>query len=155
MDKTKLQELISYIINRGLETLRINTSGEHYMLDYVAVFAKHEDEFQLINSFVQSLGREVDTGNTKTGPTYLLSKPIETSAGIPRFVKVRKPDRVRPQRGAPDFTVPDYQAFKEKYIRSSGNFTLVLRKDFEMVEIKGVDCYVYIPEKPIAERLHL
>lgn len=132
-----------------------NTEGVGATVDYVSVFAKDEKEFNDLNNLLQTLGKEVDLENTKTGHTYSLHEPLLTPAGSLKFIKVRKPDKVRPQRGAPDFKIKNYQEFKDKYIRSSGNFTLMLRKDYEMMEIKGIDVYVYIPNKLFLERVEL
>ena len=95
----------------------------------------------------------MDKSTRKTGFTYLLNEPIKTPYGSLKLVKVRLPDPSRSQRGAPDFKLLDYQKFKEKFIRSSGDFTLMLKEEYEMIEIKGVDVLVYIPNKTLGERI--
>jgi hypothetical protein len=155
MEKQDLAKIINYLIGRGLETIKNNTEGVEVVIDYVAIFAKNDEEFNRLNSFAKTLGKEVDMESAKTGHTYELFEPLQTSVGLLKLVKIRKPDQVRPQRGAPDFKVKNYQEFKNKYIRSSGNFTLMLRKDYEMIEIKGIDVYVYIPDRLLTERMKL
>lgn len=153
MDKKELVSIVNYIINQGLKAIKENTKGIDVIIDYVAICSRDEDEFTGLRRTTQSFGKEVDTGTAKTGHTFLLDKPIITTVGPLRLVKIRKPDPTRPQRGAPDFKVKNYKQFKDKYLRSSGNFTLMLRKDYEMVEIKGVNVLVYIPNKTLSERL--
>jgi hypothetical protein len=96
-----------------------------------------------------TLGKPGDKTATKSGVTIILDKPIETPAGHLEVLKVRKPDPTRSQRGAPDFRVKDYNKFKEKYFLTgrNSNFSLMIRKEYEMLELKGVDVLVYFPSK--------
>lgn len=96
------------------------------------------------------LGEEVDAAMQKTGRTFKLHQPIDTKEGSVTFLKIRKPDPTRPQRGAPDFVIKGYEAFKEKYLRTSGDFTLMYHVNSEMIELKGVDALVYIKGQPFA-----
>lgn len=110
---------------------------------------KDEQEFKNLEQLVRPLGRKVDKQTSKTGVSFLLNQPIKTPAGLLKLLKIRKPDPTRPQRGAPDFRVKDYQHFKDKYLQKSGNFTLMVRKDLEMIELKGIDVLVYFPNNPV------
>lgn len=152
MDKKEFTKIVNYIIEQGIATLK-NTDEKNPEIDYLAIFSKSEDEYKELEKIVEALGEEMDKENYKTGKTFLLREPIKTPAGILTLVKVRLLDATRPQRGAPDFRVQNYQQFKDKYLQSSGNFTLMARKDYEMVEIKGVDVLVYIPNKTVNERM--
>ncbi len=148
-----LFEIIQYLVDRGLETILKNTDQEKAEIDYVAIFCRDEDEFQTLCAQVESKGKEIDLKMAKTGRTFQLHEPISTKAGLLHFVKIRKPDLTRTQRGGPDFKVQDYTEFKEKYLMKSGNFTLMLRPGHEMIEIKGIDVLVYIPSETLGERL--
>ena len=112
-----------------------------------------KNEFKNLELVAETMGKEVDKETAKTGKTFLLNEPLDTSAGILSLIKIRNPDATRPQRGAPDFKIQNYQQFKDKYLQSSGNFTLMTRKDYEMIEIKGVDVLVYLPDKTLGERM--
>lgn len=153
MDKNEFEKIINYIVEQGLSTIKNNTNRKEAVIDYVSIFSKDKKEFRNLEFIVKSIGCEVDKETMKTGRTYLLNKPLKTSAGALRLIKVRKPDPVRLQRGAPDFKIQDYQKFKDEYLQRSGNFTLMVRKDYEMIEIKGVDVLVYIPDNTLSERL--
>lgn len=152
MNKKEFEKIINYIARQGLVVFE-NTDEKNPEIDYLAIFSKNEDEYMQMERIVENLGEEMDKENHKTGRTFLLYEPMKTPAGIMTSIKVRLPDATRPQRGAPDFRVKNYQQFKEKYLQSSGNFTLMVRKDYEMIEIKGVDVLVYIPSKTLGERI--
>ncbi|MFA6271567.1 MAG: hypothetical protein WC693_00470 [Patescibacteria group bacterium] len=152
MHHWKFNKIIRYIIERGIEAVNANTDEFPVTIDYLSVFAKDEAEYQDMIEYTRELGRSTDSKMSKTGKTILLKSPIETEAGLLKVIKIRKPDATRPQRGAPDFKVGDYQEFKNKYLMANGNFTLMLRADYEMIELKGVDVLVYFPSKLFKER---
>jgi hypothetical protein len=153
MNTRGLEQIIQYIVKQGLETIKANTEKVESSIDYVSIFAKDKDEFDALDAVARSMGEETDKETAKTGHTYVLSSPMQTPAGVLKLTKIRFPDPTRPQRGAPDFKIQNYNEFKNKYIRKSGNFTLMLKEKYEMIEIKGVDVLVYIPDKPLSERL--
>ncbi len=154
MNKNELEKIVNYIASQGLAVFE-DTNEKNPEIDYLAIFSKSEDEYNKLEKIAQSLGEEMDKENHKTGRTFLLREPMETPAGILTSIKVRLPDATRPQRGAPDFKVQNYQQFKDRYLQSSGSFTLMVRRDYEMIEIKGVDVLVYVPSKTLSERIAL
>ena len=148
-----LQKIVNYIVNQGLLAITDNTDETDLPIDYMGIFAKDDAEYVEIEDLLKTLGKPGDkSATTRSGSTFILDKPFETPAGALKVLKIRKPDPTRPQRGAPDFKVKDYSAFKEKYLQSSGNFTLMPRKEYEMVELKGIDVLVYFPSKTFDER---
>ena len=153
MDEATLFNIVTQIVSRGLEATRANSSGYTFTLDYVAVFAKDQREFEEMLACGSMLGAEVDPATAKTGKTFRLHTPKSVGGEKLEFLKIRTPDATRPQRGAPDFVVSDYQKFKDEYLTTSGNFTLMVRKDYEMIELKGVDVLVYLKSAPIARHL--
>lgn len=152
MKKDEFKKIINYIAKQGLAVFD-DTDEKNPKIDYLAIFAKNENEYKEMELIAETLGPEIDKEKRRTGRTFLLNEPMETSVGILTSVKVRLPDATRPQRGAPDFRVENYQQFKDKYLKSSGNFTLMVKKDFEMIEIKGIDVLVYVPNKTLDERM--
>jgi len=147
MEREDLEKIINYIVNQGLKAIRENTDEKDPQVDYMGIFAKDDVEFNEMERLLVTLGKPGDKTATKSGVTILLDKPFTTPAGPLKVLKARKPDLTRPQRGAPDFRVNDYQKFKEKYFLSgkNSNFSLMLRKEYEMLELKGVDVLVYFP----------
>lgn len=153
MDEQTFKQIIQYIVSRGVEAIKENTDEFPCPINYLAIFTKDEVEYEDLLKYVKTLGEEADFAMAKTGSTFILKEAIDTEAGPLKYVKIRKPDPTRPQGGAPDFKVKNYDVFKEKYLKKSGNFTLMLRDDFEMVELKGVDVLVYFPNKVFQERI--
>jgi len=152
MIKQDLEKIIHYIVEQGLAAVAADTAETDVIIDYLSIFARDDKEFKDLAVVVKTLGTVGDEAMNKTGITVILRQPISTVAGELKVLKIRKPDATRPQRGAPDFRVNNYSAFKEKYLQSSGNFTLMIRKDYEMIELKGVDVLVYFPSKVFIER---
>lgn len=155
MNSKELVKILDYLVERGLETIKKNSGNVKATIDYVAIFAKNKKEFSSLDTIARSMGREVDKETAVTGHTYLLHNPIKTPAGSLNLIKIRFPDPTRPQRGAPDFKIENYQEFKNKYIKKSGNFTLMLKEIYEMIEVKGIDVLVYIPSNTLGERLRI
>ncbi|TAK94948.1 hypothetical protein EPO05_05595 [Patescibacteria group bacterium] len=154
MTKQDLEKIVNYIINQALQAIRENTDEKDFQVDYMGIFSKDDTEFMEMERLVGTLGKPGDKTATQSGSTFLLKEPFDTPAGSLKVLKVRKPDLTRPQRGAPDFKIKNYSSFKEKYLLSgkNPNFSLMIRKDYEMLELKGVDVLVYFPSKSFDER---
>jgi len=154
MTKQDLEKIINHIVNQGLQAISENTDEKDLLIDYIGIFSKDDNEFIDLDRLVSTLGKPGDKTATQSGSTYLLDEPLNTPAGPLKVLKVRKPDPTRPQRGAPDFQVKDYPTFKEKYFSKgqNHNFSLMVRKEYEMLELKGVDVLVYFPSKSFDER---
>ena len=155
MNDNELKKIVIYLVKQGLDAIKNNTRENKATIDYVSIFSKNKNEFKKLELTARKMGIEVDKKNIKTGKTFLLNTPIATPAGELSLIKIRIPDATRLQRGAPDFKISNYAKFKKKYLPTSGNFTLMIRKNYEMIEIKGVDVLVYIPSKTAGERLKI
>ncbi|MFH0952182.1 MAG: hypothetical protein V1838_03240 [Patescibacteria group bacterium] len=152
MNRHDLEIIVNHIASQGLLAISQNTDEKDLLINYMGIFAKDDTEFMEMDDIVKTLGTPGDNTATASGSTYLLNEPFNTPAGPLKVLKIRRPDPTRPQRGAPDFRVKDYSSFKEKYLSSTGNFSLMIRKDYEMLELKGVDVLVYFPSKTFDER---
>jgi len=152
MNENKLKKIVNYIVNQGVEAIKDNTEETVFTIDYLAIFANNDFEYKDLVKFVSSFGKETDASVAKTGQTFILDKVIKTSAGDLKYLKIRKPDPTRPQKGAPDFKINNYNEFKKKYLQKSGNFTLMVRDNFEIIELKGVDVLVYFPNQLASDR---
>lgn len=149
MTKEALEIIINYIVDQGIKAINDNTKETNLQIDYMGIFCKNNDEFEEMEYLLSTLGKPGDKTATKSGSTFLLKEPFDTPAGPLKVLKARRPDPTRSQRGAPDFKVKNYQAFKDTYFSNekNSNFTLMLRKEYEMLELKGVDVLVYFPSK--------
>jgi hypothetical protein len=155
MKREGIEQIVDYLVRHALEAL--DRRAEHFgaELDYVAIFSKDDQEFDELVLCVEKLGTEVDYQMRKTGVTFHLAQPIMTEFGDLKLLKIRKPDPTRPQRGAPDFVIQNYDEFKQKYLYTSGNFTLMFHTHTEMIELKGVDVLVYLKSRSLVGELGL
>lgn len=153
MTKQDLEKIVNYIVDQALKAIHENTDEKDLLVDYMGIFAKDDAEFTEIEKLLRTLGKLGDKTATKSGTTILLDEPFNTPAGHLKVLKIRRPDPTRPQRGAPDFRVKDYATFKQKYFLSgqNSNFALMVRKKYEMLELKGTDVLVYFPSKVFNE----
>lgn len=155
MTKSDLEKIVNYIAQQGLKAVRENTRNEKVVLDYLAVLTKNNQEYEQFLKIARGLGEEVEKKTQPTGHTFRLRSPVKTPAGPLKYLKIRKPDPTRPQRGAPDFKVGNYEEFKKNYLVDHHDFSLIIRSsgDLELIELKGVDVLVYFPSKTIDERI--
>ncbi len=148
MTKQELEDIVNYIIDQGIKAINDNIDEKNLVIDYMGIFSKDDEEFTEMERLLSTMGKPGDKGSTKSGSTFLLDEPIKTAAGPLKVLKARRPDPTRPQRGAPDFKVNNYKIFKDKYFNGkNSNFTLMVRPEYEMLELKGVDVLVYFPSK--------
>jgi len=154
MDKKEFFNIVQYIVNQG-KIIAINYSGEtNLQIGYLDIFAKDETEKDTLLSIIEKLGKIVE--RPKTGLTFQLNNPLITDLGPLKLIKIRFPDPSRPQRGAPDFKVPDYEIFKKKMLGKK-NVNLIERLKYEMIEIwdENEDVLVYFPNKLLSDDLSL
>lgn len=150
MNLSKLKNLIWTIVNDA------NSLMEEYVWDvdssvnYVCIFCQDDNEFEKLSLLAKKLGTVVN--ETKTGPLFQIT-PLETTKWTVKLLKVRSPDKTRPERGDADFTIKNYAVFKDKYINQPW-FRLIVRKNFEMIEIydHNHDVRVYF-SNPTLEKL--
>lgn len=109
-------------------------------VDWVCVFSQNDEEYKNYNTEAQKIGELIET--TESGLIYKLTKPIQTVAGNPKILKIRKYDPTKPEMGDIDFTTI-YEEFKNKYL-DNNVFTLIKREKFEMIELKDKDFNVRV-----------
>lgn len=150
MSIDEFNEIIDYIVQECV-ILKRKYVEEKLEIDYICIFSQSQEEYDQFLKFAPSLGVIVD--QTKTGPVFKFNSPPQTIAGKPRLLKVRIPDKTRPQRGDVDFNT-DYEKFKIKYLDNK-RFTLVKRENFEMIELRDekFDVLVYFSSIPQSKLL--
>lgn len=151
---TRLQKTVDYIANETIQFKNKYTDEISAQIDWVAVFSQNASGYGRFLKETKSMGKIVE--DTSTGPIFKLDSPIKTKAGELFIIKIRKPDKTRPQRGDADFRIDNYKEFKEKYF-SDKHFSLIERKDYQMLELKDsdFDVLVYFSNPPISEVLGL
>lgn len=153
MNKEKLEELVQEIVAEAKKLSAKHTDQANAPVNYACVFTQNEDEYVELHKQASKMGRIVQ--NTEMGPVFQI-EPIETTAGSLEVLKVRKPDIKRPERGDADFTVEDYEVFKEKYLKQP-EFKLISRPNMEMIELFDVHFNVlaYYSHPVLAKTLNL
>jgi hypothetical protein len=148
-----LKNLVQEIVAESRALSDKHTSERNLPVNYVCIFSQSESEYKELLSLARQLGTVAQ--ETAMGPVFHIA-PISTGAGDLHLLKIRHPDPKRPQRGDADFTLPDYQKFKETHLHQPG-FNLIERKDMEMIELAdpAFNVLVYYSHPPLAEALGL
>jgi hypothetical protein len=147
-------EIEKRIVNIVLDAQKLkdtHTNEKDALVNYACVFAQSEQEFSQLLEQPKSMGEIIK--ETPTGPLFKI-EPMQTSAGMLKLVKIRKPDPTRPERGDADFTVSDYPAFKQTVLGTDG-FKLIERENFEMIELMdpAYDVRAYFSNPPLDKQL--
>lgn len=148
-----LKRMIQEIVRQARELKNRYTTEKNALVNYAAVFSQSESEYNELYKSAKRIGEVLQ--NTPTGDLFKINK-LNTISGELRLLKIRKPDRTRPERGDADFTVADYPNFKRTYLREMG-FKLIKRKDFEMIELVDPQFNVraYFSNPPLDKQLGL
>ena len=117
------------------------TDQKDATVSYVAIFCQNNEEYEEFTKLVKTFSSVIN--ETPTGLHYKI-EPLKTIAGKLKIVKIRKPQKSRPERGDADYNVNNYIEFKKKHLQLKG-FKLIERKDHEMIELMefGADTRVY------------
>lgn len=143
--------IIDYILKQCVALKNQYVEDKDLKADYICIFSHNNEEYLEFLEQARSLGRVVE--ETPTGPVFAFNVLIETIAGKPKMLKIRKPDESRPQKGDVDFNT-DYKLFKKKYFDGK-KFTLIERENFEMLELRddAFDVLVYFSSTPLSKQL--
>jgi hypothetical protein len=148
-----ITEILEYIIPKTLELSQIHIPGEITRINYSAIFCQNDAELERLKKEASQIGDVIE--ETPTGPLYKFHEPLQTVAGPLWLLKVRKPDPTRSERGDADFTLTDYNSFKEKYLKDTEHFKVIDRGNFEMIELKDpkFDVISYFSNIPLTVQL--
>lgn len=137
---------INYTVSHSIELKNKFTDATSAPVEFACIFCQNQEEYNQFTNAIQVLGKIVQ--DTRSGFTYLLNDPLQTTAGNLRLVKIRKPDPNRPERGDADFNT-DYSNFENKY-QNDPKFELIKRENFEMPRLSDKNynvmaCFSSIP----------
>ncbi len=147
----EFNKIVDYVVQKCIE-LKDEYVEEELEIDYICIFSQNQEEYDQFLKLTSSIGKMVY--ETKTGPVFKFNLPPQTIAGTPKLLKIRMPDKTRPQRGDVDFNT-DYDSFKKKYF-DNRRFKLVKSWDgVEMIELrdKEFDVLVYFSISPLSKKL--
>jgi len=151
MNAENLKKLVIDIVKRACDLKNTHTSAKDAPVNYAAVFAQSDGEFEFLQKTARALGKVIQ--KTPTGPLFKIAS-LATVAGDLQLLKIRKPDKARTERGDADFTVENYSAFKQTFLPQTG-FKLIEREEFEMIELSDSNYNViaYFSHPPLDEQL--
>lgn len=153
MTPNDIKKLVREIVQQSCQLKDTHTSEKDAPVNYAAVFTQGQEEYETLLAAAKQLGLVIE--QTPTGPLFKI-KPLETAAGSLQLLKIRMPDKTRPERGDADFTITNYDTFKKKYLGKPG-FKLIKRERFEMIEIMDpkFDVRAYFSNPPLDQQLGL
>ncbi len=131
MDLKDLKRFVQEIVKKASNLKDKYTSEKKAPVNYACVFCQNDEQYNNLVALTQKIGNVVE--ETPTGQLFHI-QPLDTIAGNLRLLKIRKLDATRPELGDADFTVSDYPEFKKKHLSQKG-FKLIVRKNFEMIEL--------------------
>lgn len=134
--KEELFEAINYIATKSTELCK-KITGETYPIEPLTVFSHYPNEFELLKQIAFQIG---DKDSEVNGPYVKLRESVQLPNNKLNQLRIRQPDPYRMQVGCNDFVVPDYEAFKTKYLSSKlNNLRLIQRPEYHMIEFFDPD----------------
>jgi hypothetical protein len=151
MDVKNLRQFVQEIVKRANNLKDKHTSEKNAPVNYACIFCQSDEQYDSLVALAQEIGKVVE--ETPTGPLFHI-QPLNTIAGKLQLLKIRKPDAARPELGDADFTITNYPEFKRKYLSQKG-FSLIIRKNFEMIELVDSQFNVraYFSNPPLNKQL--
>ena len=151
MDTAALTQLVEEIVKKANNLKNKHTSEKNAPVNYACIFAQSEEQYNNLIMVAKEIGSIIK--ETPTGPLFHI-QPLKTFSGILKLLKIRKPDPTRPELGDADFTVENYLQFKNKCLSKTG-FKLILRENFEMIELvdSKFDVRAYFSNPPLDKQL--
>jgi hypothetical protein len=151
--KTRIIEKVKNIVKDAKELKDKHIEYKEIPVNYACIFSQSEDEYKDLNDVVKEIGKVIK--ETLSGNLYQI-QPIETVAGDLQLLKIRKPDATRPERGDADFTVPNFEDFKTKYLERNG-YKLIPKDGFVMIELidPKFNVRVYFSNPPLDKQFGL
>ena len=153
MDEESLKNLVQKIVRESCELKDKYTHERTAPVNYACIFSQSQEEFETLINITKKIGKIIQ--ETPTGPLFNIH-PIKTVSGNLKLLKIRNPDKTRPERGDADFTVSNYPDFKKTQLSEKG-FRLIERNDFEMVELMNPKFNVraYFSNPPLDKQLNI
>jgi len=152
MNLEEFGNLIRGIVKESGRLKDKHTDQKNAKVNYAAIFCQNNEEYNNFLNLANQLGKVLK--ETQTGPLFLIN--LDTESGKLKLLKIRRPDETRKKRRDADFTVDDYNSFKESYFSKPG-FSLIKRDDFEMIELvdPNFNARTYFSNPPLDQQFGL
>ncbi len=149
----ELKKIAQKIVSEARELKNKYEIEPNAPVNYACIFSQSEKEFQVLLEAAEKSGKIIE--QTRMGPLFQIT-PIPTVAGDLQLLKIRLPDKNRPERGDADFTLEHYLDFKSKCLTKPG-FALIKKEKFEMIELadKNFNVLAYFSHPPLTEQFGL
>lgn len=148
MNIDDLYKFIKEIVSKSNDLKNKYTDEVDAKVNYACIFCKSEDDY---NNYIELLKNDNNKiiEDTYSGPLFRLND-LETVAGTLKLLKIRRFDDKHLDLGDADFTVSNFEEFKNKCI-DKPNFNLISKEDFEMIELMEDDSDVraYFSNPPL------
>jgi hypothetical protein len=152
MDADDLKTMVQDIVEQATLLKNKHIDDKNAPVNYACIFSQSKGEYIELLDAAGGIGKVVD--ETPTGPLFQIIA-LKTVSGALNLLKIRVPDATRPERGDADFTVSDFQGFKERYLPKDG-FKLIERGEgVEMIELMDpeFDVRAYFSNPPLDKQL--
>ena len=153
MDATELKRLVMEIVKNANDLKNKHTSEKNAPVNYACIFCQSEAQYNELIEATRKIGTVID--ETPSGPLFQI-QPLDTVRGKLRLLKIRNPDKTRPELGDADFTVRNYPEFKRNCLKNTG-FKLIQKEKFKMIELVDPKFNVraYFSHPPLDEQFGL
>jgi hypothetical protein len=131
MQAQQLAGIVRAIVSKAQQLKDKHTREFDAPANYACVFAQDRAEYRELCAAAEAMGTVILS--TPTGAVFKIT-PLTTSAGKLDLLKIRIPDKTRPETGDADFTVRDYAEFKKSFLNQKG-FSLIQKENMEMLEL--------------------
>jgi len=150
MEAEELKNLVRRIVKSANDLKNKHTLEKNAPVNYACIFCQSKEQYDDLLKAAEKIGTIIK--ETPNGPLFH-TQPLDTVAGKLKLLKVRAPDKTRPELGDADFTVANYSEFKKKYLKKTG-FRLIPRENFEMIELADPKFNVraYFSRPPLDEQ---
>ena len=134
--KEELLQAIGYVATKTTKLCN-KVIDEEFPIEPLTIFSHYPTEFENLKKILFELGSQTIEVN---GPYVKLHSPIQLPHNKLENLRIRQPDPYRIQVGCNDFVVPDYEAFKRKYLTNKpNNLRLIQRPEYDMIEFFDPD----------------
>ena len=152
MNVNDVYEIIKNIVEKSNKLKNKYTDEINAKVNYACIFCKNDDEF---DNYIKLLKNDNNNiiEDTYSGPLFRLND-LETVSGTLKLLKIRRYDDEHLDLGDADFTVSNYEEFKNKYLDKS-NFKLISKEGYEMIELmeEKNEVRAYFSNPPLDEEL--
>ena len=138
-----VQNRINSVIKKIHDLIKSCYPNFDFKISYLTIFSESDNDFQSLQSAMQQIGEQSEANN---GYKYKLNSPINYLDEKIDLIRIRKPDIHRKEIGCADliYRKDDYR--KLRAIALEKGFDVIVRKDYEMIELSDfkINAYAYL-----------